>query len=149
MQRHGWNLLFHECLIEQLRNLEAAVQRAKKQDTQGFAANANVKLFNALAQLMLETVSSGPDREEYRQGNTMGAPFRHWRRAKIGRRFRVFFRFDSRSRLIIFAWVNDESTLRSSGSRTDPCVVFQKMLKRGHPADDWATLRAACAGDWK
>ncbi len=135
MQRHGWNLLFHDCLIEQLRNLEAAVQRAKKQDTQGFAANANVKLFNALAQLMLETVPSGPDREEYRQGNTMGAAFRHWRRAKIGRRFRLFFRFDARSRVIIFAWVNDG--------------VFHKILERGHPADDWAALRAACTAHWQ
>jgi len=149
MQRHGWSLLFHECLIEQLQKLEAAVQRAGKQDPEGFEANANVKLFNALAHLMLETVPSGPDREEYRQGNTMVAQFRHWRRAKIGRRFRLFFRFDSRARVIIFAWVNDESTLRSSGSRTDPYAVFLKMLERGHPADDWATLRAACTGDWK
>jgi toxin YhaV len=149
MQRHGWNLLFHECLIEQLQKLEAAVQRAKKHDPQGFAANANVKLFNALAQLMLETVPSGPEREEYRQGNTMGAAFRHWRRAKIGRRFRLFFRFDSRSSVIVFAWVNDENTLRSSGSKTDPYAVFHKMLERGHPPDDWATLRAACTEDWK
>ena len=149
MQRHGWHLLFHDCLIEQLQKLEVAARRPKTQDPRGFESNANVKLLNALAQLMLETVPSGPDRDEYRQEDTMGAAFRHWRRAKIGRRFRLFLRFDSRSRVIIFAWVNDESTLRSSGSRTDPCVVFQKMLKRGHPADDWATLRTACAGDWK
>ena len=41
---------------------------------------------NTHAQLMLETVPSDPNREEYRQGNTMGPAFRHWRRAKIGRR---------------------------------------------------------------
>ena len=149
MQRHGWNLLFHECLIEQLQKLEVAARRAKTQDPRGFESNANVKLFNALARLLLETVPSGPDREEYRQGNTMGAAFRHWRRAKIGRRFRLFFRFDSRSRVIIFAWVNDENTLRSSGSKTDPYPVFRGMLERGHPVDDWATLRAACTADWK
>ena len=149
MQRHGWHLLFHDCLIEQLRKLEASVQRARKQDPQGFEANANVKLFTALARLMLETVPSGPDREEYRQGTPMGAPFRHWRRAKIGRRFRLFFRFDSRSRVIIFAWANDESTLRSSGSKTDPYSVFHQMLERGQPADDWATLRAAGTEDRK
>ena len=42
-------------------------------------------------------------RDEYRQGNTMGPAFRHWRRAKIGRRFRLFFRFDSKTKIIIFA----------------------------------------------
>lgn len=89
---------------------------------------------------MLETVPSDPHRDEYRQGNTLGPDFRHWRRAKIGRRFRVFFRFDTRSRIIIYAWVNDENTLRSSGSKRDPYAVFQKMLQSGNPPDDWAAL---------
>ena len=77
IQRHGWNLLFHACLIEQLQKLHAASQRAQAQDPQGFESNANVKLFNALSQLMLETVPSDPNREEYRQGKTMGPAFRH------------------------------------------------------------------------
>ena len=148
MQRHGWNLLFHDCLIEQLQKLEAAALRAKAQDPAGFKSNANVKLFDALAKLILEVVPSDPNRDEYRQGNTMGAAFRHWRRSKIGRRFRLFFRFDSKTRIIIFTWVNDEHTLRSSGAKTDPYIVFKKMLKTGHPPDDWDSLLAASNTDW-
>jgi len=148
IQRHGWILLFHDALIEQLKKLHAAAQRAQAQDPQGFESNANVKLFSALSQLMLETVPSDPAQEDYRQGKTMGPAFRHWRRAKIGRRFRLFFRFDSRTKIIIFAWVNDENTLRSSGSKSDPYVVFQKMLQRGHPPDDWDVLVSASKGDW-
>ena len=149
IQRHGWTLLFHACLIEQLQKLDAAVVRAKAQDPNGFESNANVKLFNALAELIFETVPSDPNRDEYRQGNTMGPAFRHWRRAKIGRRFRLFFRFDSKTKIVIFAWVNDENTLRSSGAKTDPYVVFQKMLQSGHPPDDWDGLLAASKTDWK
>ena len=140
IQRHGWTLLFHECLEEQLQKLEAAATRARTQDPKGFASNANVKLFNALSHLILETVPDDPGREEYRQGNTTGAAFRHWRRARIGCRFRLFFRFDSTARIIIYAWVNDEHTLRASGSRSDPYAVFQKMLSRGRPPEDWDTL---------
>lgn len=143
IERHGWNLFFHECLIEQLQKLERAASRAQAQDPGDFASNANVKLFDALTQLILEVVPSDPNRDEYRQGNTMGPAFRHWRRAKIGRRFRLFFRFDSKTRIIIFAWVNDEHTLRSSGAKTDPYAVFQKMLKSVHPPDDWDALLAA------
>lgn len=110
IQRHGWNLLFHECLIEQLLKLQAAVQRTQKQDPRGYETNANVRLFGALSKLILEAVPRDPNREEYRQGNTMGVALRHWRRAKIGRRFGLFFRFDSKTRIIIFAWVNDENT---------------------------------------
>ena len=148
MQRHGWSLLFHDGLIQQLQKLQAATQKAQAQDPQGFESNANVKLFNALAQLMLETVPIDPNRDEYRQGNTMGPAFRHWRRAKLGRRFRLFFRFDSKTKIIIFAWVNDENTLRSSGSKTDPYAVFQKMLQRGNPPDDWAALVSASKFSW-
>ena len=149
IQRHGWHLLFHDCLSEQLQKLHVAAERAKQQDPSGFDSNANVRLFNALSKLIFEAVPSDPNREEYRQGNTMGPAFRHWRRAKIGRRFRLFFRFDSKSKVIIFAWVNDENTLRSSGSKTDPYTVFQRMLDRGHPPDDWATLLLASRADWK
>ena len=148
IQRNGWNLLFHDCLTEQLQKLQTAAQRAKAQDPQGFESNANVKLCDALSQLILETVPSDPNREDYRQGNSMGTTFRHWRRAKIGRRFRLFFRFDSKTKVIIFAWVNDENTLRSAGSKSDPYAVFQKMLERGHPPDDWAALVTASKAHW-
>ncbi|GAB7079132.1 type II toxin-antitoxin system YhaV family toxin [Megalodesulfovibrio paquesii] len=116
MQRHGWTLLFHDCLIEQLQRLVQAAARAMARNPEEAASNANVKLFRALSRLILETVPGDPNREDYRQGNTMGPAFRHWRRAKIGRRFRLFFRFDSNAKIIVFAWVNDEQTLRSAGS---------------------------------
>lgn len=148
IQQHGWNLLFHECLIEQLQILKAAAERAEKQDPSNFQSNANVRLFAALSKLIFDAVPSDPNREEYRQGNTMGTGFRHWRRAKIGRRFRLFFRFDSKSRIIIFAWVNDENNLRSSGSKSDPYAVFQRMLERGNPPDDWSALMSSCRKDW-
>ena len=149
IQRHGWNLLFHECLTDQLQKLYAASLRAQQQDPQGFESNANFRLFAALSKLIFDVVPSDPNREEYRQGNTMGVTFRHWRRAKLGRRFRLFFRFDSKTRVILFAWVNDENTLRSSGSKSDPYTVFQRMLERGHPPDDWAALVSVSRTDWR
>ena len=148
MQRHGWTLLFHDCVVEQLRKLHQAARRAEHNSPHDFGSNANVKLFRALSQLMLEVIPGDPSRDEYRQGNTLGASHRHWRRAKIGRRFRLFFRYDSRSRVIVFAWVNDEQTLRSSSSASDPYAVFEKMLGRGHPPDDWEDLKAASTEHW-
>lgn len=53
-------------------------------------------------------------------------------RSKIGRRFRLFFRYDSKARAIVFAWVDDEQTLRSAGSRSDPYAVFEiQAVQRG------------------
>ncbi|MBG6127658.1 toxin YhaV [Pseudomonas sp. BG2dil] len=109
MLRHGWTLLFHEGVILQLRKLQEAAARAEQNDQQGFECNANVKLFRALSHLILEAVPADPGCDEFRQGNTLGTAYRHWRRAKIGRRFRLFFRYDSRSKVIVYAWVNDET----------------------------------------
>jgi len=147
MKNHGWSLLFHDCLVEQLQKLKAGSDRAEAADPAGFEANANIKLFHALSQLIFATVPSDPAREEYRQGNTMGTTYRHWRRAKIGRRFRLFFRYDTKAKVIVFAWVNDEHTLRSAGRKSDPYAVFQKMLDRGNPPDDWAALLEASRAD--
>lgn len=148
MQRHGWTLLFHDCVIEQLQKLHTATRRAQENDPQGFESNANAKLFRALSQLILDVVPGDPARDEFRQGNTLGHAHRHWRRAKIGRRFRLFFRYDSKAKIIVYAWVNDEQTLRSSGSKSAPYAVFEKMLGRGNPPDEWNALVKASKKDW-
>ena len=149
MQRHGWTLLFHDCLIDQLRKLHHAVRRAQRSDPTGFASNANVRLFHALSRLMLEVIPQDPSGVEYRQGSTLGPRYRHWRRAKIGRRFRLFFRYDAKAKVIVHAWVNDQSTLCSSRSRTDPYTVFARMLARQNPPDDWASLMTVSRQDWQ
>lgn len=148
MQRHGWTLLFHDCIIEQLQKLHAATEHAQRNDPKGYESNANVKLFRALSQLIVDVVPVDPGADGFRQGNTLGAPYRHWRRAKVGRRFRLFFRYDSASKTIVCAWVNDERSLRSAGNKSDPYIIFAKMLRRGVPPDDWAQLVAASRDDW-
>ena len=140
MQQNGWTLLFHDNLIEQMMKLRAAVLRAQESDPDGFASNANVKFFRALTRLIQDVVPSDPARDEYCQSNTMGPAWRHWRRAKLGRRYRLFFRYDSKAKVIVYAWVNDQQSLRSSGSKSDPYAVFGKMLDRGNPPDDWKAL---------
>ncbi len=105
-----------------------------------YVSDANVKLFTALAKLMLEVIPADPSRPEYRLGNTLGAEYRHWFRARFLDRFRLFFRYDSRSRLIVYAWVNDQRTLRQRGGKRDPYEVFRRMLASGSPPNDWAAL---------
>ena len=97
---------------------------------------------------MLEAVPENPARREYRQGKTLGVRYRHWRRVRVGQRFRLFFRYDSRSKIIVYAWINDDETLRATGSRNDPYAVFARMLERGDPPNDWDALVHACGDTW-
>ena len=125
--------------------LEEAGERARRKDPYGFASNANVKLLRAVNRAMAEAIPQDPSRAEYRQGNTLGPRYRHWRRARIGRRFRLFFRYEAKAKVIVYAWVNDERTLRSAGSKADPYTVFTRMLAQGNLPNDWASLIADSA----
>ncbi len=143
LTRNGWTLLFHDMMIAQLRNLGEAFHKARASQPQEYRSNANVRVLAAIAKLVLSTIPQDPGHTNYRIGNTMGEAYRHWSRAKFGQRFRLFFRYDSRAKIIIFAWVNDETMLRARGSKTDPYAVFKAMLDHGNPPDSWNQLLAA------
>lgn len=141
---NGWTIYAHPLLLDQLEKLTTAVEKARAKDPQSWTRTANAKVLAAIRSLMLETVPSDPTRPEYRQGGTLGAARKHWFRAKFSNgRFRLFFRYDSRSKVIIYAWVNDETTLRIYGSKSDAYAVFKGMLDKGNPPDDWPALLQA------
>ena len=120
MERHGWRILFRPELVRQLVKLEEAGERARRKDPYGFASNANVRLLRAVNRAMTEAIPQAPSRVEYRQGHTLGPRYRHWRRARIGRRFRLFFRYDAEARVIVHAWMNliPTQTKRNLSSRS-------------------------------
>lgn len=82
------------------------------------------------SQVAFELIPSDPANPAFRQGGTLGEDRKDWLRAKFLQQFRLFFRYDSRSRVIVLVWVNDEKTRRAYGSRTDVYLVFRKCLRR-------------------
>lgn len=115
--------------------------RAERNDPQGFQNNANVKLFRALSQLIMEVVPSDPSRDEFRLGNTLGPTYRHWRRAKIGRRFRLFFRYDSRPGR---SCMHGSTTKRPCGRRAaNPTLTQCPGFSPGCPAPALPRWRTA------
>lgn len=144
MRANGWDLYFHPLLVGQLQRLARAFMRAKSKNPDSYRSNANVKLLAAVSRLMLETIPLDPAASQYRLGKTLGNEYTHWFRAKFGGRFRLFFRYDSRSKIIVYAWINDESGQRKAGDKGDPYAVFKKMLDKDDPPDGWAELLKAC-----
>ncbi|MEH3146209.1 MAG: type II toxin-antitoxin system YhaV family toxin [Methylobacterium frigidaeris] len=143
---NGWTVFAHPLVLDQFERATAAVDKAKSVDPEGYQGTAQAKLLAMLVKLVFETIPADPTRPDYRQGSTLGDARKHWFRAKFGNgRFRLFFRFDSRTRVIIFTWVNDQTTLRTYGAKTDAYHVFRGMLDRGNPPDDWRALLAAAS----
>jgi len=141
---NGWTLFAHPLFLDQVEELIQAVERERKKDPASYQSGANAKLLAAIHLLVWETIPSDPTRDHYRQGNTLGPEYKHWLRAKFGgQRFRLFFRYDSRARIVVYASVNDDETKRTYGSKKDAFAVFRKMLERGNPPDDWNALLKA------
>lgn len=139
-ERNGWKLLHHPAFRQTLDGLEADVERVRARQPEAWTTHPKAKLLRRILDLIEVEIPREPGAPAFMQGNTMGPAYRHWRRAKFLGRFRLFFRFDSASRIIIYAWVNDENTLRKAGSRTDPYAVFRQRLETGDPPDDWNQL---------
>ncbi|MEY4588527.1 MAG: Toxin endonuclease [Pseudomonadota bacterium] len=137
---NGWTIFCHPLFLDELDSLLNQVEALKEKDPQNFGKKNATKRLAAMAKLAFEAIPQDPTLPDYRQGDTLGNDHKHWFRAKFFQQYRLFFRFDSSSKIIVFAWVNDEKNKRAYGSKTDVYRVFEKMLSSGHPPDDWASL---------
>ena len=130
---HGWELWFGELFDERWRQARDRVKELKAQlPTETFLAHPDVKLFAALVNIVHEIVPLDPDADDFRLGGTLGSDHTSWRRVKrhgLPDRWRLFFRFSSDKRVIVYAWLNDEDTVRKAGAKTDVYTVFRSMLK--------------------
>ena len=135
---NGWTIFAHPLFLDQVESLIQQVEALKKKDAVGYVKKNASKRLAAIAKLAFEDIPQDPGRAEYRQGNTLGEEHKHWFRAKFFQQYRMFFRYHASSKVIVYAWVNDEDTKRAYESSDDAYRVFRKMLERGHPPDDRA-----------
>lgn len=140
MEINGWTLLAHPLILQQIQKLTDQVVLMRRKDPVGYKSKNATKRLAAINKLMFDVIPQDPARVEFRQGDTLGGEFSHWFRAKFFQQYRLFFRYNLRSRIIIYAWVNDDKELRAYDSKTDAYRMFSKMLKSGKPPDNWQAL---------
>jgi toxin YhaV len=140
---HGWTVFAHPLLLAQLEALARQVEFAWLKDPTGYVRKNASKRLAAITTLAFDVIPQDPMKPEYRQGKALGEEHRHWFRARFFQQYRLFFRFHAPSRVIVFAWVNDENSKRTYESSDDAYRVFGKMLESGHPPDDWNQLLSA------
>jgi toxin YhaV len=150
LEINGWTIYAHPLFLDQLEAMIETVEKARKKDPTRHKRKRATKLLAAVLKVAFEDIPSDPTRDVYRQGSTLGEDYKHWFRAKFLQQFRLFFRYQQSAdaKIIVLAWVNDDSTLRAYESANDAYAVFWKMLDRGNPPDTWnELLSAASSGD--
>jgi toxin YhaV len=119
---NGWSLFAHPFFLEQLEATIAKVEELRRKDPSGYIKKNAAKRLAAINRLAFEVIPQDPGRSEYRQGETLGKQHKHWFRAKFFQQYRLFFRFHQESKIIIYAWVNDEDTKRAYESSDEPIL---------------------------
>ena len=135
MEVNGWRLFQYPLFENQLRKLTEALNSFRLAN-RILCPLENIPKPNLLATIhryAAEIIPRDPNAPGFRQGDTLGPDNRHSFRAKFHHRYRLFFRFSTKDRVIVYVWVNDEFTLRKAGSRTDTYAVFKSMLNSGDP----------------
>jgi toxin YhaV len=140
--RNGWSLYQWTEFGRVFSELVAEVEELERNDPRGYRSHPTTKRLAAIYRLATDIFPRNPSASEFRQGNTLGKASRHWFSAGFYERYRLFFRFRSDQRIIVYVWVNDDSTLRARDSRTDAYEVFRRMLRTGRPPEDWNELLA-------
>ena len=140
MEAQGWRLFVHPLFQAQLEKLAKRVARLAATDPDGYASRPATKLLATINRHIREAIPRDPNSPEFRQGNTLGPDNRHWFRAKFHGRYRLFYRFSTEQKIVIYVWVNDETSLRKSGSKTDPYALFKAMLETGEPPNSFVEL---------
>lgn len=139
---HGWTVFAHPLFLSQLETLARQVEALQHKDPKGYTKKNASKRLAAIVSLAFDRIPQDPTRPEYRQGGTLGGKYTHWLQAKFFQQYRLFFRYHAASRVIVYAWVNDDDSKRAYESSSDAYRVFSKMLETGHPPDDWEHLMA-------
>ena len=137
---NGWTLYTHPLFVEQYELLEKKVVALKAKDPVGYLKKNDSKRLAAIHKLAYEIIPQDPTKSDYRQGKSLGDKNKHWFRAKFFQQYRLFFRYDIKSKVIVYVWVNDDSSKRAYESKTDAYKVFSRMLKSGNPPDSWEDL---------
>lgn len=133
MEAYGRRLFQYPLFEDQLRQLTERVEQLSITQPETFKEHPKTKLLATIRRYITEIIPRDPTAPEFRQGNTLGPDNRHWFRAKFHQRYRLFFRFSTKEKVIVYVWVNDEFNLRKGGSKTDAYEVFKSMLEAGDP----------------
>jgi toxin YhaV len=134
--------IFQECLDSLISEVEAI---SRTDET--LYEHPLYKLLDCVGFAIYNYVPQDPQSRDFNLGTTLDKSkhrkFTSWKRVKkhMPARYRLFFRFNTQQpKTIVYAWLNNEQTIRKADAKTDVYAVFTRMLQNGTIPDDWAAL---------
>lgn len=130
---NDWTIFAHPLFLGQTEALTRYVDSLRQTGSDSFVSHRVSKRLAAIARLAFQVIPLDPTRPEYHPENTLGEKQRYWLQARVDERYRLFFRYHARSRVIVYAWVNDRDVRQTYEQDDNPYRIFRKMLENGQP----------------
>lgn len=146
MPETDWEIYFHKLFQEQYHELIKTVEALQKKNPKAYKLHSKTKLLARLHNVIYNDVLEDPLNRKFQLSNTL-KKHKEWRRVKSGlpSRYRLFFRFYSKQKRIVFVWMNEAGTLRAKGGKYDVYTVFEGLLEKGEIPSDYKDLfKDAC-----
>jgi len=134
--QNGWKLLYHPVFGDRYAELRERVRVLKKLGNADFARQPDVKLVAAVRRAVLEIVPQDPNRPDFWLKDDL-AKFRRVKGYGLPDRYRLFYAFSEREKVIIVLYLNETATLRKDNAKTDPYEVFKNMVRSGRVGSDF------------
>ena len=125
----GWAVFAHVLFLAQIEALAQQVEAFKQKDPVAYVKKNASKRLAAITKPAFDVIPQDPTRPEYRQDGTLGDDHKHWLRAKFFQQCRLFFRYHAPSKVIVYAWVNDETPNAPTKAATTPTGCSARCWK--------------------
>jgi toxin YhaV len=140
---NGWLVLLRPEFAQRYDELRREARRLQDAlSEQAYRTHPTVKLAAAVHRLVTQVVPQDPNRPEFQLKGDL-AQYRRAKQHGLPPRYRLFWVFSSSERVIIFLYLNDETTLRKEGDQNDPYEIFARMVRRGEIGSDFESNYAA------
>jgi toxin YhaV len=141
---NGWEIFFLKIFYLQYSQLVKDVNKISQKHPNTYKSHPKTKLLASIQNSIKNDVPADPLHKKFMLSKSLENKYKEWRRVKQGLppRYRMFFRFYSATKEIIFAWINSEGCIRKSGDKYDVYAIFKKMLDRGEIPKDYEQLIA-------
>jgi len=139
---NGWLVLLWPTFARRYEELRAEARHLKTTlSPDDYVQHPVVKLVAAISRLVTRVVPQDPNAPEYRLRGSL-AGFRRAKGRGLPPRYRLFWVFSSRRKIIIFLYVNTEGVLRKEGDKNDVYAVFERLVRRGDIGADFEAAYA-------
>lgn len=128
--KSNYLLKYHDFYFHRIAKLKEQVKELhSKLSKEEFQQHEIVKFAYRIRKADQEIIPQDPNRPEYR----LTGDLKKYRRYKQGlQRYRLFFCFSSKPKIILYLYLNDEKNLRKAGDKKDPYEEFKKFAAKKH-----------------